>query len=205
MVSAPAWDGQVVSSTPGSVGYISHVHWAYDYLGPFGVLWVHMAWHKNCVKKSWLLIQLNFVQTRLWIWRPCHMVQPSPALVQQLRQQREQRRHSMLCQLPAVLDPGTSDAYNVPPGRPEPQLLLGHQEDRLLLVQHKHLLLLHLFQIQHEHARYRIYVSIYSSHSIVNKNYKSVQWQLLWMIELTCSVSLLHQAICTMRTPKGPE
>ena len=40
-----------VSSIPGSVGYISHVHWAYDYLGPFGVLWVHMAWHKNCVKK----------------------------------------------------------------------------------------------------------------------------------------------------------
>ena len=23
-----------------------------DYLGPFGVLWVHMAWHKNCVKKK---------------------------------------------------------------------------------------------------------------------------------------------------------
>ena len=22
---------------------ISHVHWAYNYLGPFGVLWVHMA------------------------------------------------------------------------------------------------------------------------------------------------------------------
>ena len=45
---------QVVSSIPGSVGYISHVHGAYDYLGPFGVLWVHMAWHKNCVeKKKW--------------------------------------------------------------------------------------------------------------------------------------------------------
>ena len=42
---------QVVSD-PGSVGYISHVHLAYDYLGPFGVLWVHMAWHKNCVKKN---------------------------------------------------------------------------------------------------------------------------------------------------------
>ena len=26
-----------------SVGYISYVHWAYDYLGPFGVLWVYMA------------------------------------------------------------------------------------------------------------------------------------------------------------------
>ena len=34
-------------SIPGSVGYISHVHWAYDYLGSFGVLWVHMAWHKK--------------------------------------------------------------------------------------------------------------------------------------------------------------
>ena len=36
---------------PGSVGYISHVH-SYNYLGPFGVLWVHMAWHKNCVEKN---------------------------------------------------------------------------------------------------------------------------------------------------------
>ena len=31
---------------------ISHVPRTFDYLGPFGVLWVHMAWHKNCVKKS---------------------------------------------------------------------------------------------------------------------------------------------------------
>ena len=29
----------------------SHVYWAYNYLSPFGVLWVHMARHKNCVKK----------------------------------------------------------------------------------------------------------------------------------------------------------
>ena len=31
-------------------------HRAYDYLSAsFGVLWVHMAWHKNCVKnKYWL-------------------------------------------------------------------------------------------------------------------------------------------------------
>ena len=50
----PLGTEQVVSSIPGSVGYISHVHWAYDYLGPFGVLRVHMAWHKNCVKKSWV-------------------------------------------------------------------------------------------------------------------------------------------------------
>ena len=28
-----------MSSIPGSVGYISHVHRAYDYLGPFGVPW----------------------------------------------------------------------------------------------------------------------------------------------------------------------
>ena len=35
---------QVVSSIPGSVGYIiAHVHRAYDYLGSFGVVWVHMA------------------------------------------------------------------------------------------------------------------------------------------------------------------
>ena len=48
-VSVAYWDRrqlqteQVVSSIPGRVGYISHVHRAYDYLGPFGVLRVHMA------------------------------------------------------------------------------------------------------------------------------------------------------------------
>ena len=44
-----------MTSIPGSVGYISHVHEAYDYLGPFGVLWVHMAaglTQKLCLKKS---------------------------------------------------------------------------------------------------------------------------------------------------------
>ena len=29
---------------------ISHFHRAYDYSGPFRVLWVHMAWYKNCVE-----------------------------------------------------------------------------------------------------------------------------------------------------------
>ena len=48
----PIGTEQVVSSIPGSVGYISHVHWAYDYIGLFWVLWVHMAWHKNCVKNA---------------------------------------------------------------------------------------------------------------------------------------------------------
>ena len=47
----------VLEESLGSVGYISHVHWAYDYLGPFGVLWVHMAWHKNCVKKKGCTIE----------------------------------------------------------------------------------------------------------------------------------------------------
>ena len=42
VVSAPAWDG-TGCEFDSSVGYISHVNWAYDYLGPFGVLWVHMA------------------------------------------------------------------------------------------------------------------------------------------------------------------
>ena len=42
VVSAPAGTEQVVSLIPGSVGYIFHVHWAYDYLGPFGVLWVYI-------------------------------------------------------------------------------------------------------------------------------------------------------------------
>ena len=58
MVSAPAWDaaGCEFDSWQCQIYiYISHVHWAYDYLGPFGVLWgsvwVHMAWHKHCVKK----------------------------------------------------------------------------------------------------------------------------------------------------------
>ena len=31
---------QVVSLIPGSVGYISHVDWAYDYSGSFGVFWL---------------------------------------------------------------------------------------------------------------------------------------------------------------------
>ena len=60
MGSAPAWDGtgcELVSSIPGSVGYIFHVYWTYDYLGPFGVLWVHMAWHKNCVKNTAKLVE----------------------------------------------------------------------------------------------------------------------------------------------------
>ena len=50
--SLPFGTEQAVSSIPGSVGYISHVHWVYDYLGPFGVLWVHMARHRSCVWKS---------------------------------------------------------------------------------------------------------------------------------------------------------
>ena len=36
------FDSEIIQSV-GSVGYISHVHTAYDYLGSFGVLWVHMA------------------------------------------------------------------------------------------------------------------------------------------------------------------
>ena len=36
-----------------SVGYISHVLRAYDYSGPFWVLWVHMASrYKNWVKEK---------------------------------------------------------------------------------------------------------------------------------------------------------
>ena len=63
MVSTPLGTEQVVSSIPGSVGYISHVHWAYDYLGPFEGLWAHMAWHKNCVetnKKNKSLFSENY-------------------------------------------------------------------------------------------------------------------------------------------------
>ena len=38
---------------------LSHVHWANDYLGLFGVLWVHMAWHQNCVYKKVNKIKSN--------------------------------------------------------------------------------------------------------------------------------------------------
>ena len=34
---------------------ISHVHRAYDYSGPFGVLWVHMTGNKNGANKFELL------------------------------------------------------------------------------------------------------------------------------------------------------
>ena len=34
---------QVASSSPGSAGYISHVHTADDYSGSIGVLWVHIS------------------------------------------------------------------------------------------------------------------------------------------------------------------
>ena len=52
--SARTWDGTgcEFDSWQCQIYIISHVHRAYDYLGPFGVLWVHMAWHKNCVEKK---------------------------------------------------------------------------------------------------------------------------------------------------------
>ena len=77
----PLGTEQVVSSIHGSVGYISHVHWAYDYLGPLiGVLWVHIAWHKNCVKTEQNLLlsfsrnfarpqRLTTICDHLWRWR----------------------------------------------------------------------------------------------------------------------------------------
>ena len=44
VVSAPAWDGTGCEFDSWQCRiYISHVHWAYDYLGPVEVLWVHMA------------------------------------------------------------------------------------------------------------------------------------------------------------------
>ena len=55
VVSAPVWDGtgcEFDSWQCRIYNYISHVQRAYDYLGSFGVLWVHMAWHKNCVKNE---------------------------------------------------------------------------------------------------------------------------------------------------------
>ena len=51
---ALGWDGTgcEFDSWQRRIYFISHVHRAYDYFGPFGVLWVHMAWHKNCVNKN---------------------------------------------------------------------------------------------------------------------------------------------------------
>ena len=52
MESARTWDGQVVSSSPSSVEYISHVHRAYDYSGPFGVsLGTYGLIQKLCLKE----------------------------------------------------------------------------------------------------------------------------------------------------------
>ena len=69
VVLAPACDGTVWVRFPGSVGYISHVLWAYDYLGPIGVLWVHMAWHKNVLKNP--SVQRSRGGTRNWKVRWC--------------------------------------------------------------------------------------------------------------------------------------
>ena len=44
------------------INIISRVHRAYDYSGPFGVLWLHMAWYKNCVKKIILKISHSLSQ-----------------------------------------------------------------------------------------------------------------------------------------------
>ena len=52
--SARTWDrtGCESDSWQCWIYIISHVHRAYVYLGPFRVLWIHLAWHKNCVKKT---------------------------------------------------------------------------------------------------------------------------------------------------------
>ena len=51
--SVHTWDrtGCEFDSWQCRIYIISHVHRAHDYSGPFGVLWVHIAWYKNCVKK----------------------------------------------------------------------------------------------------------------------------------------------------------
>ena len=46
----------------GSAGYISNVQRAYDCSGLFGVLWVHMARYKNCVKKTKFLNAKNMLR-----------------------------------------------------------------------------------------------------------------------------------------------
>ena len=50
--SAPAWDGTGCEFDSWQCRiYIPCALSLYDYLGPCGVLWVHIAWHNNCVKK----------------------------------------------------------------------------------------------------------------------------------------------------------
>ena len=60
----------------------SRFHRAYDYLGPFRVLWVHMAWHKNCVKKIISLEQRNIMTTWHDSWQ---YVITRPAKIRQIR------------------------------------------------------------------------------------------------------------------------
>ena len=52
VVPNPAWNGtrcQIKSRTVSDIK--SDVHWAYDCLGLFGILWVHMAWYKIVLKQ----------------------------------------------------------------------------------------------------------------------------------------------------------
>ena len=42
-----------MSSNPGSVGYISHVQLTYDYLGSFGVLYMHIWLDTKNVLKNY--------------------------------------------------------------------------------------------------------------------------------------------------------
>ena len=54
MESARTWDETCCEfdSWQRQIYIVFHVHWAYDYSGPFRVLRVHMARHKNCVFKK---------------------------------------------------------------------------------------------------------------------------------------------------------
>ena len=54
--SARTWDGTGCEFDSWQCQiYIMFNHGAYDYLDPFGVLWVHMARYKNCVKQKIVL------------------------------------------------------------------------------------------------------------------------------------------------------
>ena len=86
----------VASSIPGSVGYISCVHWAYNYLGPFKNLgslsppWVPSTYvgHKNCVKKSaFMFFCLSLYELRnsfICILSPSGVSRRGPPLAHQL-------------------------------------------------------------------------------------------------------------------------
>ena len=63
----PLGTEQVVSSIPGNVGYISHVHCAYDYLGSLrGSLGTYGLTQKLCLKKKLICSRKSYVNGHIF-------------------------------------------------------------------------------------------------------------------------------------------